>query len=157
MPGRRMTRKYCRWCNDATVAGGTSVARFRGVTFPHLQWPADASAVARNLALLDDVPIKAWRRLLVVECGDGWIVEEAWRRQRRGYACGVDLRVDLIARASSLRAVPGALEFKTWDGSRLPFEDAAFDIVLFTITGALCPSAELRRVLSPGGKLRYFG
>jgi len=32
---------------------------------------------AFDLRVLEHVRIKAWDRLLFVECGDGWLVEEA--------------------------------------------------------------------------------
>jgi len=32
---------------------------------------------AVDLRVLEQVTIKAWDRLLFVECGDGWLVEEA--------------------------------------------------------------------------------
>src|SRR5258705_7666086 len=98
---------------------GTRVAEASRVTLPRLRSdPAERDQLqrARGLVLLDQGRIRAWERLLFVECGDGWVVEEAWRRARRGYACGVDRSAKLVARANALRAVPGALEFSTWDG-----------------------------------------
>ncbi len=113
---------------------------------------------SRSLELLDHARIQAWQRLLFVECGDGWIVEEAWRRARRGYACGVDTSAALVARATALRGVPGALEFKTWDGSRLPCPSGFFQGVIATLALERCadPAAvlgEMYRVLQPGGDL----
>jgi ubiquinone/menaquinone biosynthesis C-methylase UbiE len=116
---------------------------------------------ARGLLLLDQGRIRAWERLLFVECGDGWIVEEAWRRARRGYACGVDRSAALVARANALRAVPGALEFKTWDGSRLPYPSGLFQHVMSTVTmdrGAdpMVALGEMHRVLQPGGDVELL-
>jgi len=109
-----------------------------------------------SLQLLDQMRMEAWQRLLFLECGDGWIVEEAWRRARRGYACGVDTSATLVARATALRGVPGTLEFKTWDGSRLPYPSAFFQRVISTFALERCSDpaemcAEIRRVLQPGG------
>jgi ubiquinone/menaquinone biosynthesis C-methylase UbiE len=106
--------------------------------------------------LLDELKIQAWQRMLFLECGDGWIVEEAWRRARRGYICGVDTSAALVARATEIRGVPGALEFKTWNGSRLPYPDACFQRVISTLALECCANphelcAEMRRVLQPGG------
>jgi len=65
------------------------------------------------LLLLDLAPIRAWERLLFVQCGDGWIAEEAWRRVLKGFACGLDTTPGHVARASELRGVPDKLEFRT--------------------------------------------
>ena len=116
---------------------------------------------ARGLVLLDHGKIRAWERLLFVECGDGWIVEEAWRRARRGYACGVDRSAALVARATALRAVPGALEFNTWDGSQLPYPSGFFQHVMstFTMDRSGDPTAalgEMCRVLQPGGDVELL-
>ena len=111
---------------------------------------------ARSLVFLDQARIQAWQRLLFVQCGDGWIVEEAWRRVRRGYACGVDTSAALVARATALRGIAGTLEFQTWDGSRLPYPNGFFQCVM-------SPAAfrrradpglallEMHRVVQPGG------
>ena len=50
---------------------------------------------------------------MFVQCGDGWIAEEAWRRVLKGFACGLDTSPRQVARASELRGVPGKLENKT--------------------------------------------
>ncbi|PYP51722.1 MAG: hypothetical protein DMD45_07095 [Gemmatimonadetes bacterium] len=109
-----------------------------------------------DLLVLDRVKIQAWDRILFVECGDGWIAEEAWRRAVRAYVCGLDLSVALIALARQLREVPGKLEFRTWDRHRLPTPDGAFDRVVATFVplGVVDPAALLRdvqRVLRPAG------
>ncbi|HEV8305292.1 MAG TPA: methyltransferase domain-containing protein [Gemmatimonadales bacterium] len=106
---------------------------------------------SRSLLLLDQARIQAWQRLLFVECGDGWIVEEAWRRARRGYACGVDTSALLVARATALRGVPEALEFKTWDGSRLPCPSGFFQGVM--CAEPVAALGEMHRVLQPGGDI----
>jgi ubiquinone/menaquinone biosynthesis C-methylase UbiE len=111
-----------------------------------------------ELFVLDAVKIQAWDRLLVVGCGDGWIVEEAWRRAVRAYARGVDTSPELVARATELRSVPGKLDFATWDGRRLPCEDSSFHRVigLFALRPPLGPAgvlAEIHRVLEPRGHL----
>ena len=158
---RRDTRDAARPL-DGTRAPGTTVAPSRRVTLPRLRTDAppeyERLQRSRSLLLLDQARIQAWQRLLFVECGDGWIVEEAWRRARRGYACGVDTSAALVARATALRAVPGALEFKTWDGSRLSFPAAFFQAVMATLPwdqreDARAPLGEMYRVLQPGGEI----
>lgn len=107
-------------------------------------------------ALLDNVRPQAWSRVLSVECGNGWVAEEAWRRLGRGYVHGVDISPSMTDLASRLRRVDGQLEFSVWDGRRLPFADAAFDYVLSTFafhrfSDPLQSLQEMRRVLEPGG------
>lgn len=96
--------------------------------------------------LLDEAKLRAWSRVLVVECGDGWVAEEAWRRLGRGYVCGADLSDNLMTEAQRVRGVDGELEFRTWDGVTLPFGDGAFDCVLAT--------SALYRHEDPGAVLR---
>ncbi|HYL56337.1 MAG TPA: class I SAM-dependent methyltransferase [Gemmatimonadales bacterium] len=114
-----------------------------------------------DLFVLDRVTIQAWDRLLFVGCGDGWIVEEAWRRALRAYACGIETSALLVAQAAELRGVPGKLEFKTWDGQHAPCEDGAFRRVIATLAlhaprGPAGILAELHRVLEPRGHLYVF-
>ncbi len=106
--------------------------------------------------LLDHVRPQAWSRVLSVECGDGWVAEEAWRRLGRGYVCGVDISPSMSDLASRLRRVDGQLEFSVWDGQRLPFADHAFDYVISTFAfhryaEPLQSLKEMWRVLGPGG------
>jgi len=117
-----------------------------------------ASELGRDLRLLDAARIHAFERLLFVNCGDGWIAEEAWRRGVKVYVCGLDASPDLVARATELRGVPGKLEFQTWDERRLPYSGGSFDKVfgVFTLrraADAAAVLAEMRRVLEPGGEL----
>src|SRR6266566_4489438 len=67
---------------------------------------------ALDLRVLEQVRITAWDRLLFVECGDGWLVEEAWRRLGKGCAWGLSTSPQLIDLAVRLRSVPGRVEFK---------------------------------------------
>lgn len=109
-----------------------------------------------DLLVLDRVSIRAWERILFVECGDGWIAEEAWRRAVRAYVCGLDTSVAHVELAKRLREVPGKLEFKLWDGRRLPLPDGTFNRVVATLgtvprhdRAALL--RDLGRVLRPEG------
>jgi ubiquinone/menaquinone biosynthesis C-methylase UbiE len=111
-----------------------------------------------ELLLLDVARVRAWERLLFVACGDGWIAEEASRRALRGFACGVDRAPQQVARATELRGVTGRLEFKTWEGARLPCLAQSFHRVFSTFALAQCADPalllrEMQRVLQPGGEL----
>ena len=137
-----------------------------GVRPERLSGPDHAGAVAgprraAELALLDALPIRGCDRLLFVECGDGWVAEEAWRRMAKGYVCGVDRSVKLVARATQLRSVPGRLEFRTWDGRHLALPDSSFDRVVSRFVSEDASERvpalqEARRVLRPGGELYLF-
>jgi len=96
--------------------------------------------------------------MLFVQCGDGWIAEEAWRRMLRGFAYGVDTSPDQVHQATMLRGVPGRVEFSCWDGARLPCANQSFHRAFSTFALERCPDSvlllsELRRVLHPGGEL----
>lgn len=113
-----------------------------------------------DACILDQVQLRAFDRSLCLECGDGWVVEEAWRRTRRGYACGVDRSETLIARANASRAVPGGIEFKAWDGRQLPYPEGSFHVVLALSAPASHPElvnllAEMQRVLQRGGEMHF--
>lgn len=110
-----------------------------------------------DLLVLDHVRIQAWDRILFVECGDGWIAEEAWRRALRAYVCGVDTSLDQVERARQLREVRGKLEFLPWDGRTLPVPDAEFNRVVAILGAASRQHAagllrDVRRVLRVGGE-----
>lgn len=115
-----------------------------------------------ELALLEELRLWGGERLLFIECGDGWVAEEAWRRIGKGSVCGVDRSPQLVASAARMRGVPGKLEFQTWDGRHLPYPDAYFDSVVSRCNaadwadplGVLC---EMRRVTRSGGELYLIG
>jgi SAM-dependent methyltransferase len=109
---------------------------------------------ALDLFVLDRVKIQAWDRILFVQCGDGWIVEEAWRRAGRAYVCGLDTSDADVALATQLREVPGKVEFKMWDGQCLPVADRAFDRVVAILSPPLATPTLIRdlgRVLRRDG------
>lgn len=106
--------------------------------------------------ILDYVRLEAWDHLLFIECGDGWVAEEAWRRVARGWVCGISASTRLVDRAMRLRGVPGRLEFKLWDGESLPVIDGSIDRVIWCVPWrlGLDPALALRemaRVLAADG------
>jgi SAM-dependent methyltransferase len=110
-----------------------------------------------ELSLLEQLRPRGWERILFIESGDGWVAEEAWRRMAKGYVCGVDRSPQRVARAARLRGVPGRLEFKTWDGRRVPAPDACFDSVILLHDGgdleAVGVLREMCRVVCAGGEV----
>ncbi len=121
-----------------------------------------AQGLSADLGLLENVRLRGCERLLFVDCGDGWLAEEAWRRMVKGYVCGVDRSPRLVARATRLRGVRGKLEFATWDGRHLPYPDASFDSVVWRrdFGGWAEPAhvlCEMRRVVRAGGQVYLVG
>jgi len=115
-----------------------------------------------ELVVLEGLRIRGWEHLLFVECGDGWVAEEAWRRMGKGYVCGLDRSSSVVALATELRAVPGKLEFKTWDGRCVPYPDEFFDSVVSQcdLRRWLEPVSvlrEIRRVVRSGGEVHLVG
>ena len=128
------------------------------ISAPSVEITAPAARHELDLLVLEQLRLRALERLLFVQCGDGWAVEEAWRRVTRSYVCGVDTSPTLVARAAALRGVPGKVEFDSWDGCRLPLADGSFDWVVSRFAFEQCSEPdtllrEIRRVLRGGGEL----
>jgi arsenite methyltransferase len=78
-----------------------------------------------------------------------------------GSVTGVDMTPQMLAKARAAAAEMGAVnvEFVEAEAERLPFADAAFDVVISNGVIDLIPDkdavfAELHRVLVPGGRLQ---
>jgi len=133
-------------------APGIGLATPAAVSPHQLTVAAPSEAVRRQRALdlrvLEHVRIKAWDRLLFVECGDGWLVEEAWRRLGKGCVCGLSTSPQLVDVAVRLRGVSGRVEFKSWDGERFPLTNQSFDRVISCVPcrSYLEPVAVLREM-----------
>lgn len=95
-------------------------------------------------------------RVLDVGCGTGLLTFGAV--DAAGAATGVDLDTEMLSRAGRVPAV-GAI-FAHGDARRLPFPDAAFDVVVWRSLLVYMERrpeavAEARRVLRPGGRLSF--
>lgn len=142
------------------IAAGMGIATRPTMSAHHLTVDVADETLDRrhavDLLVLDQVRTKGWERLLFVECGDGWLAEEAWRRMGKGWVCGLSTSEQLVDRAARLRGVPGRVEFKTWGGDRFPLPDRSFDRVILCVpwSAFLDPRAVLRevaRTLRPEG------
>ena len=78
-----------------------------------------------------------------------------------GSVTGIDMTPQMLAKARAAAAEMGAtnVEFVEAEAERLPFDDAAFDVVVSNGVIDLIPDkdavfAELHRVLVPGGRLQ---
>jgi arsenite methyltransferase len=79
----------------------------------------------------------------------------------RGNVTGIDMTPEMLAKARTAAAEPGAanVEFVAGEAENLPFGDESFDIVVSNGVIDLIPDkdavfAELYRVLAPGGRMQ---
>ena len=122
---------------------------------------ADAQQRAMRRAFLADLTIPEEARVLEVGCGTGVLTRALARLPNVASVVGVDPAPALIARARELADGISIVEYREADGRELPFEDAAFDVVVFDSTLCHVPMperalAEAFRVLRPGGRLAAF-
>ena len=116
-----------------------------------LSYGQDRRWKARLIALAE---LRAGDRVLDLACGTGDIVFTAAGRARRGI--GLDITHRMLQLASAKR--PGNVSLVTGDMLSLPFGDARFDVVttgygLRNVPDLRQAIQEIRRVLSPGGRL----
>jgi arsenite methyltransferase len=102
-------------------------------------------------------------RVVDVGCGAGFDSLVASRSVGPdGAVVGVDMTVEMLAKARSNAAAVGAgnIEFRQGYAETLPVEDAWADVVISNGVINLCPDKravfdEIRRVLRPGGVLQF--
>jgi SAM-dependent methyltransferase len=103
--------------------------------------------------------VKAGERVLDVACGTGVVAVTA--AQRGAKVTGLDLTPALLERARYNAGLAGlSIEFIEGDAERLPFENAAFDVVLSQFGHMFAPRpniavSEMLRVLKPGGRIAF--
>ena len=120
--------------------------------------------------VFDTLSLRGDESLLDVGCGGGLLVNEAAKRLPKGKALGIDIwaphsgggNFDLLMKNAKAEGVADKIEFKQADVRKLPFEDAAFDVIVSS--GALHHIGrdraeheqgmhEMLRVLKPNGKV----
>jgi SAM-dependent methyltransferase len=140
----------------------------------HVHWgywpdPATADGSVRNYAeaaesltqaVLAAADIRSGQRVLDVGCGFGGTLDLLNERHSRMDLVGlnIDLRQLSRARAQCVPQGENRLELVAADACRLPFADRSFDQVLcveavFHFSSRAKFFAEVRRVLTPGGRL----
>jgi len=98
-------------------------------------------------------------RMLDVGCGAGQIAIPAARAGAPGRVTGVDIAANLIEQARARAAAEGlTVRFDEGDAEMLPYDDAAFDVVVSLIGAMFAPrpervAAELVRVCRAGGRI----
>ncbi len=111
--------------------------------------------IAEDLCRIADP--RPGERVLDIACGSGNIALVAARRYCA--VSGVDIAENLIATARRRAEAEGtAIDFRTGDAQALPYEDAAFDLVMSAFGIMFAPdqrraAAEALRVCRPGGRL----
>lgn len=96
-------------------------------------------------------------QMLDVACGAGQIAIPA--AQAGAHVTGLDLAANLIGQARARAQAEGVtVQFDEGDAEQLPYQDAAFDLVVSLIGAMFAPrpdrvAAELLRVCRPGGRI----
>jgi ubiquinone/menaquinone biosynthesis C-methylase UbiE len=114
---------------------------------------------------LDLLQIRPGERVLDAGCGSGVVTRAIARRVAPGgRVVGIDASpafLEIARRYADEAGLGAAIEWRTADCRRLPFEDGAFDVVLAATVLAHVPRAEealaeMARVTRPGGRLAVF-
>lgn len=109
------------------------------------------------LEFLDRLTVGPGTRMLDVACGAGQIAIPAARAGVR--VTGVDIAPNLIEQARARARAEGVdARFDEGDAEMLPYDDAAFDLVVSLMGAMFAPrpdrvAAELVRVCRPGGRI----
>lgn len=121
--------------------------------------PFEAVTTPCAAKLVTRAGVKAGQRVLDVACGTGVVSVTAARRGAR--VTGLDLTPELLARARENAQIAGVnVEWLEGDVEKLPFGDAAFDVVLSEFGHIFAPRpevaiGEMLRVLKPGGTIAF--
>src|SRR5579863_6581146 len=121
--------------------------------------PLETFTTAVAARLVKHAKVQAGQNVLDVACGTGVVAVTAARRGAR--VTGLDLTPALLERArenSQIAAVK--IDWHEGDAENLPFEDAAFDVVLSQFGHMFAPRSEVAvgemlRVLKPGGTIAF--
>lgn len=119
--------------------------------------------------LLADLGLRGDERLLDLGCGRGAVLLTAAKLLPRGRAVGIDLwrqeqtsnSIEATLRNARLEGVAERVDVETADMTRLPYDDATFDVVVSSLAihnihrsaGRRAAILEAVRVLRPGGRL----
>lgn len=143
------------------MAGMDSLVQFKEMQkqgWAHFA-PLEAVTTPAAAMLVKFAKVSAGQRVLDVACGTGVVAVTAARRGAR--VTGIDLTPPLLERArENSRLANVEIEWHEGDVEALPFEAAAFDVVLSQYGHIFAPRpevaiAEMLRVLKPGGTIAF--
>jgi ubiquinone/menaquinone biosynthesis C-methylase UbiE len=122
---------------------------------------ADQQQATMRRTFLADVPFPADAHVLEVGCGTGVLTRLIARWPGVGTVVGVDPAPSLLDKARDIAAHLPNVTFQEADGRSLPFDDDAFDVVIFDSALSHIPSPERAldeafRVLRRQGVLAAF-
>jgi SAM-dependent methyltransferase len=121
--------------------------------------PLDAFTTPPAALLVKFANVRAGQNVVDVACGTGVVAITAARIGAR--VRGVDLTPELLERArENARVANVEIDFREGDAEALPFDDAAFDVVLSQFGHMFAPRpdvaiAEMLRVLKRGGTIAF--
>jgi SAM-dependent methyltransferase len=121
--------------------------------------PLEALTIPQAARLVRHAGVRAGQRVLDVGCGTGVVAVTA--AKRGALVTGLDLTPELLEQArENSRIADVAIKWLEGDAESLPFEDAAFDVVLSEFAHMFAPRpevavAEMLRVLKPGGVIAF--
>jgi len=121
--------------------------------------PLEIMTTLPAVRLLRHAGMSAGQRLLDVGCGTGVVAVSAARAG--GLVTGIDLTPALLERARENAQIAEVdIEWQEGDVEQLPFEDAAFDVVVSQYGHMFAPRPdvalnEMLRVLKPGGTIAF--
>ena len=122
---------------------------------------ADAGQQAMLDDYLADLPLPDGARVLEVGCGTGAVARTLAVRPGVGEVVGLDPSPVFVQRARQIAAGVDNLSYVVGRGTALPFDDGAFDAVVFHTVLSHIPEAgaalaEAARVTAAGGGLAAF-
>jgi SAM-dependent methyltransferase len=121
--------------------------------------PLEAITTPCAAKLVKRAGVRSGQRVLDVACGTGVVSVTAARLGAR--VTGLDLTPELLERARENARIAGVeIDWHEGDVEKLPFEDAAFDVVLSEFGHIFAPRpdvaiAEMLRVLKSGGTIAF--
>jgi SAM-dependent methyltransferase len=121
--------------------------------------PYEAHTTPTAARLLQRAGVQRGQRVLDVACGTGVVSVTAARSGAR--VTGLDLTPELLERARENAQIAGVeIDFHEGDVEKLPFSDAAFDVVLSQFGHIFAPRPEIAigemlRVLESGGTIAF--
>lgn len=121
--------------------------------------PFEAITTPCAARLVKRAGVRSGQRVLDAACGTGVVSVTAARLGAR--ATGLDLTPELLERARENARIAGVeIDWHEGDVEKLPFGEAAFDVVLSEFGHIFAPRpevaiAEMLRVLKPGGTIAF--